>query len=228
MIFLIWGVFLLRGAALQAQTDSALLTQNFRFEDGLYRTFAALRDNRPDYPWKAVDLVFHRNPESLLARMESIKLKSSGQSLNPREFWGFVYEGVPFIRLDSTGMEARTTIFAGFKVRGRLCYYEYQSRVVERVEVKAYNPLTGRPFRQATVSTPQTVTRKRMLDFRSGEIIPFTKANLLARIRGADPRMEGLVEDIDIRGEKAEQKLYEAFKIYLDRHPVRVPVGGEE
>jgi hypothetical protein len=85
--------------------------------------------------------------------------------------------------------------------------------------VKAYNPLTGRPFREGQVPQKKVITQKMMLHFENGEMLPFNKENFMNWIR-EDSGLSQAVSEIDPTD---QNKLFKSLLIFDDRNPVYLP-----
>ena len=115
---------------------------------------------------------------------------------------------------------AHAMAFAGLRVRGRICYYAYDVEETKMIEIAAYNPLTGRPFRKGAVARKEAVTREEMLHFEDGRQSPFHKEAFLDWIAD-DPQLWRTVAELP--EEELKEKLYKCLLIYDDRNPAYVP-----
>ena len=112
-------------------------------------------------------------------------------------------------------------VFVGLKVRGKLCYYAYETKEERWVEIAAYNPLTGKPFRKGKVSKEIEVVREYLLHFENGQVRAFDKAGLLHFIEDDEQLWKTVDELTD---EEVKRKLYKCLLIYDDRNPVYLPL----
>lgn len=199
-----------------AQVDSVLVTKNFKFEDGLYVTVAEFQQNRPAIPWKDVKAILASNPQTFLIQVESLYSSGTGP-IAPDSLWGLCLGGIPYIRLQPEAVDKPLPTFAGLRVRGRICYFEYQRDTVLAREMAAYNPLTGKPFRKGKVDMKATLEFKCMLDFDSGKTAPFDLPHFLEWIAG-DDRLYQTYAEMDPA--LAAEKLFKGLLIYLDRNPL--------
>lgn len=213
-----FGVFAfqLLVVGLSAQTDSTLVTKNFKFNDGVYRTFSDWRNNRPNWAWDSLDVVSATNPNTFLTQVESIRF-ANGHPMNLDSIWGLVISGIPYVRLPKGAVSKPLTSFAGLRVRGRIAYYNYEVTEEEMVEIQAYNPVTGVPFRKGKVKKQSKSLREFMIHFERGETAAFTRENLMAWIAD-DARLAEAVAALP--EEDLEEKLFKALLIYVDRYPV--------
>lgn len=202
--------------------DSTLLTKNFKFKDGIYPDFASFRQNAPILSWDAVSTDKVTSWDKRTLQVASIRIKEGGSgqdSIDLGSIWGLCVEGVPYIRLDDTLKRNEAWIFAALQVRGRISYYEYEKATTEMLTVKAYNPVTGRPFLEGQVPQKKMITQKMMLDFGSGDSMRFNKDNLLEWIRSD----EGLWQAVGEIAADDHTRLFKSLLIYDDRNPVFLP-----
>ncbi len=198
-----------------AQSDSVLLTKNFKFEDGIYLTLQDLQKNQPNYTWNQVSANLASSDGGFIMQVESLQIGE--QVLDLEQVWGICIKGIPYIRLAKGEVTDAATVFAGLRVRGRVCYFEYKEVIKEMREMKAYNPLTGHPFRSARLPIEKTVERQQMLDFETGKMEDFTKENFLSWIEN-DRQLWNTVKELQ-PGE-VEEKLFKCLLIYVDRNEI--------
>lgn len=216
-LFIIIG-FLLLGNGLLAQQDSLLLSKNFKFDDGIYMSFNDFHNNKPSYTWDEVNARLATSDEGFVAQVEYIK--KNQQKLDLQQVWGVCIGGIPYIRLPQGEVTDAATVFAGLRVRGKICYFKYKDEETELVDVKAYNPLNGRPYREGKVPVERTVQHERMLNFQTGEIVDFTTENLLDWIQD-DRQLWNTLHDLPTN--QAKEKLFKCLLIYIDRNNVYLP-----
>lgn len=215
------GCLILLPAWLIAQADSAQLKAAFRFQDGVYLSIASFQANQPDYQWKEVKAKLAANAESYRAQAEYIRPDKEAPLLRD-DIWGIVLDGLPYIRIPDTVTEDSSVLhFAGMRVRGRICYYEYEREEERLVEIKAYNPLTGRPFRRGNISKRETINESRILHLPTGQQGALDRSTLLSMI-GDDAKMYRTVEELPESA--STDMLYKCVLIYDDRNPIFMPV----
>ncbi len=193
LVFLL-SYFIFLMASLQAQ-DSMLLNRSFRFDDGIYLNYEQFKNNRPAYSMEDISMVYVVNPQTLLAQVASVTLPSE-EKLDLSKLWGVCIKGRPFIQVNKERVGKSLASFAGFSVLGQLCFFTFDVPVEVPVEIKAYNPLTGKPFRSGTISKTEVRQAQLMMDFQSGEILPFSKNNLLKWVDN-DSRISNLVRSLE-------------------------------
>jgi len=201
---------------LAGQSDSVQVTKNFKFNDGVYRTFSDWRINRPSWPLDSFYMVSATNPNTFLTQVDHIQFRS-GQEMHLDSIWGIVIGGIPYLRLPKGATPKRLTAFAGLRLRGIICYYSYEDIEEHAVEIQAYNPVTGVPFRKGKVKSRKTVEREFMLHFLTGETVEFNRNNLVNWISD-DQRLAEAVAALPEDDE--EGKLFKGLLIYVDRYPV--------
>lgn len=223
-IYLLFSVLLL-AIPLQAVTteqDSTLLTKNFKFRDGIYMDFSSFTRNTPWVDWDATNTDMVTSWDKKTLQVAAIQIRggnSEKDSLDLSKVWGLCLNGIPYIRLGDSLRRNNAWVFASLQVRGRLSYFEYEEAVTELLTMKAYNPLTGKAFREGQVPQKKVVTQKMMLHFETGELLPFNKDNFMTWIR----EDKGLVQAVSEIDPADHNKLYKSLLIYDDRNPVYLP-----
>ncbi|MCB0571276.1 MAG: hypothetical protein KDC66_16000 [Phaeodactylibacter sp.] len=212
---------LFAAVTLAAQTDSSLLDKGFRFQDGVYLSFDELRRNEPALSWNEVDAQLVSNMQAFSAQAAYIRRKGGG-ALPADSIWGFSLNGLPFVRLPDTVSVAGAMAFAGLRVRGRICYFTYEAEETQMVEIAAYNPLTGKPFRKGVVPREKAVTKEYIMHFENGAVLPFGREAFQAWIED-DPQLWRTV--VELPEAEAAEKLYKCLLIYDDRNQAFVPVN---
>lgn len=199
------------------QSDSSIqVSKNFKFNDGIYRTFDAFQKNTPSYSWGKVHSEFFTNPKTLLTHVAFIEFKNKDIELD--SLWGICISGVPYIRVKRFSTE-ESTVFVGIKLRGKICYFTYDDVQEVSFPISAYNPLTGHPFRTALINRQEPVIREKILDFESGLIKDMTVSNLLDWIAD-DHQLSASIRQLSPK--EAQNKLFKCLLIYDDRHPVYI------
>ncbi|MFK7935734.1 MAG: hypothetical protein AB8G22_19630 [Saprospiraceae bacterium] len=201
-----------------AQSDSLLITKNFKFKDGLYLSAESFQRNEPDLQWQEVRANVFSNPQTFLTQIDNFRLRDTSQYklLTINEVWGVSLDGIPYLQLANGSTNSELPTFAGLQVRGRLCYFEYEKTEETNVLIQAYNPLNGRPFRSGYVKRTVPVLYQKILNFSTGEIVSFDKANLLDQMEG-DSKLYKTVEQLTVN--EVDEKLFKCLLIYDDRNP---------
>jgi hypothetical protein len=213
--------------SLQAQTtvaDSLLVDVNFRFTDGLYADAEALRTNQPSMAFKVLAGNLVLQEEEYLLKVESLFPKGRPDlPIKLQEVDFICVNGLPYIRAyeDTT---RNFTVYAGLRVRGRLCYFAYEQNQPDTVLIKAYNPMTGRPFRQQNLIREKPRLTERILVLATGEISPYDRMNMI-RLMADDVALTKTMESLTVQ--EAEERLQRTLLIYDDRHPIYLPARSE-
>lgn len=202
-----------------SQQDSTALTPKFRFADGIYADFNAFRNNLPSYQWQDLQGQVVTNGTTLVTKIESLQWRATQKELDPGNFWGLCIEGIPYIRVDLEEQPEGFTTFAGLSIRGKICYFNYSADTTRKVEVVAYNPLNGLPFRRGTIEKKETGRMEKMLDFDTGKTADFNVANFLLWIED-DRQLWQTIHDLPPR--EANEKLLKSLLIYNDRNIVHL------
>ncbi|MCB0520888.1 MAG: hypothetical protein H6577_14935 [Lewinellaceae bacterium] len=195
--------------------DSLAISKNFKFAEGVYLSFAELRANKPSYPLDSLALQYFTNPQTSLTQVESIVHKNTGKPLEMAHIWAICLEGIPYIHLPPSEVNREFPTFAALKLRGKICYFTYPDWRVKKVYIAAYNPLTGKPFREGLVEREEEVFVEKILHFETGEILDFNVINLLKWIQDDKPLVETIVE---LPVEDRKEKLFKCLLIYVDRN----------
>lgn len=218
-----WGLFMILPIfyALQLSGQGAngtLVTKNFKFNDGLYLSFESFQDNNPDYNWVSLRASSVIIPENYTVKIEWIRLREEeGIEIPMDSIWGLTFNGIPYIRVSQEGKDFG--FFTALRVRGKICYFSYEAKETKMVDIAAYNPLTGRPYRQAKLPREVYAENEVMLDFESGELALFTPTNFLKWIKN-DQDLVNTVKSLS--NEDIQEKLFKCLLIYDDRNPVYI------
>jgi hypothetical protein len=206
--------FILRGPA---QTREKLITKNFKFENGIYATFSDWQRNKPTYRWDSIETTFAVNPVTFLMQMEVLRVKKTGKIAEVDSIWGVVVDGIPYVRLPKKEITKPTTCFAGFVLRGSICYFQYETSVQTQVPITAYIPETGEAFMTRNVSNKTPVIKEKLMNYETGEIIDLTLNNFKKLITN-DKDLLTTVNDL--KPNEIKEKLFKCILIYNDRNPV--------
>ncbi|MDG1432992.1 MAG: hypothetical protein P8M17_11270 [Saprospiraceae bacterium] len=227
-IFIILSLSICVNALLIAQGDMVYLSKNFKFQDGIFLSFEDFKNNKPTYKWKEVLAGVHSNPQNFLAQMYGLKVEMvevseekeiQYRNVDLESIWGICLDGIPYIRLSREELKKENVVFAGMKLRGKICYYEYEEFVIEKKEMSAYNPVTGYPFRTKDVDVKVKLIHQNMLHFETGETAVFSKENFKEWIKD-DKRLYETVSELSTQ--EVEDKLFKCLLIYDDRNLVKV------
>jgi hypothetical protein len=216
-IFLIIALIItsiLRGTA---QKKENLITKNFKFENGIYATFSDWQRNKPTYRWDSIETTFAVNPVTFLMQMEALRFKKTGKIAAIDSIWGVVVDGIPYVRLPKKEITKPTTCFAGFVLRGSICYFQYETSVQTQVPITAYIPETGEAFMTRNVSNKTPIIKEKLMRYETGEIIDLNLSNFKQLI--ADDK-DLLTTVNDLKPNEIKEKLFKCILIYNDRNPV--------
>lgn len=212
---LLLSAFLISSTLVFGQTT---FDEDYRFSEGVYLSHAALLANQPDLDWESIDGEMVQLPEDYRVQIAEYGYKD--ERMNSEIIpYAISLDGEPYlyIRKDE---ERNFHEFAGFRVKGLLSTLQYDTTVVTRQLMKAYNPINGQPFRQAFVQREKTITLNKILHLRTGALIPFTHQNLV-RLCADDQEIARALLDVD---PKEAVMLLRALKLYDDRHPLTLPL----
>lgn len=195
--------------------ERQLVSKNFRFTDGIYMSLEEFQADNPSHKWEDVEVSFFTNPQTSLTQVERVISRKDGKEIDPDRIWGLSMDGVPSIRIPDGEIHKELPTFAALKLRGKICYFTYPDWRTKKVYVAAYNPLTGRPFRQGVVEREEEIIVSKMLHFETGEVADFTVGNFLNWIADDQP-LVGTYEELS--PEEREEKLFKGLLIYVDRN----------
>lgn len=209
-------IFIFIGNILQAQ-DSTLLSKSFQFEDGIYLTFNALQNNQPTFAWEEVQTSIFTNPQTLLTQISEVLLPNGFEDiqLNTQEIFAISIAGVPYMKIEENEIKKDLTTFAALKVRGKICYFGFTSIQKRQIEMQAFNPKNGRPFRSSMIEREVEVFQEKLLDFETGVIENFTVDNFLKRIQKDDMLVQTMSE---MTPAERQKKLFKCLLIFDDRN----------
>lgn len=211
-------LLLLLGAKLNAQKDSILLTKNFDFADGVYLTLEDFQKNKPTYTWDELRSNLVANPQTYMVQIEFLEVKEGETAIDPGKIWGISLGGLPYIRLEAGAVKKELTNFAALRVRGKICYFEYEDVEDVKIPMPVFNPVTGRPYQVALVDRKIEVYFEKIMDFETGEIQDLTIENLKLWVQNDGQ----LIRALNSLGPEADEKLFKCILIYDDRHQVYI------
>lgn len=202
----------------QEAPDSVRLSGRFAFTEGLYLTWESVQQNQPDHPLEALPGLWVDNPETRLARLA--EEGSAATAIDPLELVAIGRDSLLFLRLDEMPPARGVVYFSGLWVQGRICLYRYEREETRMVEIKAYNPQTGRPFRSGKVPRDVTLEVYVMVDFSSGRRAELDRTTLFDWI-GDDARLLDQVRRLP----EADLDLFRVLQAYNRRNPafIRMP-----
>lgn len=218
VIWGIWMCLLVSSSSLWSQ-GLVEVTPTFRFTDGVYLTYDAFQRNQPDLSWSDLVRRSVTNPETLVAQVEYIRDKQTGEDLPLDDIWGICIGGLPLLHIPGDSIYKELNTFVGLRVAGKINYFSYENRVEKQYEIAAYNPLNGAPFRKATVTRPVLVFVEKIMDFNTGQIHPFNRESL-GLLMADDPQLLAVLHELDKTSETYEEELFRLLMSYNRRHRV--------
>lgn len=202
----------------QVQGESGQVLDNtFQFADGIYLSAHSLLTNTPEVSWGGKPTVF-ANPQTEVVKADYWIL-GTGDTLLATQAFALAISGKPFLRIPE--IDSPLEAFVPLKVRGRICYFSYADTRKQTLEVTAYNPLTGLPFRRGTVVNEEEAEVHGMYHFPTGGRAPLTKDNLLTWVADDASLVKAILDLAD--DNRQLDKLIKSIKIYDDRHPFLMP-----
>ncbi len=194
-----------------------VITKNFKFRDGVYATYTDWQANKPTVVWDSLETNLAVNPKTLFMQMEFAKYKKTHHIVSLDSVWGVVVDGIPYVRLPRNELEKTAYCFAGLILRGRLCYFNYETIAHSKVPITAYIPQTGEPYITKNVSKEEIVVREKLMNYETGEVYDLT-LNSFKRLISDDKELVSTVDDL--KTHELKEKLFKCVLIYNDRNPV--------
>jgi len=210
---------------LHGQTDTVYLSKNFKFHDGVFLTIEDFQKNQPNYSWEEVEAGIYSNPQNFMSQIHFLRLKNEeGEKqksieIDIEKIWGICLDGIPYVRLPKSALKKETAVFAGLRLRGKICYFEYEEFVLRKIPISAYNPVNGEPFLTKEVERKVKVIHPFLLNFYTGETAIFSQKNLLKWIKD-DKKLFNTVKDLT--ADEVQKKLFKCLLIYVDRNLVKI------
>ncbi len=204
--------------ALVTAQDTVQLTNNFKFEDGVYVSITDLQANKPTYNWERIQASAHINKDKYIIQLEYLNLLDSNENLIRNlvneDIWGICVEGVPYIRVADT-MKQHIE-FVGLRTRGQFCYFYYESFEMREVPMTIYDPETGNALWVQNITNKETINVQKMLNFTTGSVASLD-LNIFKKWIKNDMQLMNTLDGLTAK--EAEEKLYRMLLIYNDRNP---------
>lgn len=222
LLVFVFTLLFFSSSFLNAQSDSVLLTKNFKFEDGVFMDFKDFQNNNPTYRWNEIEAGIYTNPSTFLTQIHYMKVKQGREvvEVDLDKVWGVSLDGIPFVQLNKEELKKENAVFSALQVRGEICYLDYDVEVKKMIPMPVYNPLTGKPFRSMNVERKVPVKFRKMMHFDSGVIEDFTVNNFKHWIKD-DQELYQTVSELNEL--EAEEKLFKCLLIYVDRNEKMIP-----
>lgn len=216
MFRLLLLLFCLTGPLL-AQAD---FSGDTKVPEGVYFSHAAFLAAQPDLNWEAIAGEMVQMPEDFRVQIGSYGYKDD--HLDPDLMpYAISLDGVPYLFIRKN-TERDYYEFTGLRVAGTISVIKYDTMIVQRQLMKAYNPANGQPFREAYVEREKKLTLTKTWHLPSGQILPLTRPNLLTMI-GRDQELTKALKDLP---EPTPDLLLRAVRLFDDRHPTPLPFSG--
>ncbi len=213
LVWLFVFATILRGFA----QKPTVITKNFKFRDGVYATYADWQSNKPSVVWDSLETNLAVNPKTLFMQMEFAKFKKTHRIVSLDSVWGVVVDGIPYVRLPRNELEKTAYCFAGLILRGRLCYFNYETIARSQIPITAYIPQTGEPYITKNVPKEEIVVREKLMNYETGEVYDLT-LNSFKKLISDDTELVSTVDDL--KTHELKEKLFKCVLIYNDRNPV--------
>ncbi|MEO0732979.1 MAG: hypothetical protein AAFZ52_09100 [Bacteroidota bacterium] len=209
-------LLLLATGYLAAQAP-APFNADYRLPEGVYFSHASVLAAQPDLSWEAIDGEMVQLPEDYRVQIGSYGYNDVRINADILPY-AISLDGMPYLFVKKDDKKDFYE-FAGLRVTGALSTLQYDTTVLVRQLMKAYNPVNGQPFREAWVEREKTLPLSKIWHLRSGALVPFTRNNL-RRLVADDKDLTEALGKID---PEDKDLLLRALKLYDDRHPVALP-----
>jgi hypothetical protein len=198
---------------------------NYQFVDGVYTSIEALKTNVPSFSLANISGSLVLQEEEYLLKVEELYPRGRADLLlELQKFKVICVNGLPYVQA-FVEEERNYTVYAGLRVRGRLCYYSYEQNYRDTVLIRAYNPVTGRPFRQQNIVRDQAQLHEKVMDLSTGIVYDFNLENMLTLLASDKPLVGSLIK---LSPAEAYARLQKCLLIFDDRHPFYLPVPPQK
>ncbi|MEM6396234.1 MAG: hypothetical protein AAF741_07790 [Bacteroidota bacterium] len=212
-------IILIYWIGIDAQTDSLTrLRDNFQFEDGIYFSFDALKQNDADLGWYGIEGEMVELSGSMRVQIDGL---GYGEAWVEKEPFAIVLDGKPYVLTKVDSLRGYHE-FVGMSRLGAIAYYEYEGLVKRGQMMYAYNPLTQRPFREAYVERERVEWIRRCVDWNTGQQFELSRADLLIPLAD-QPDLIRAMSTLKSEDRDFYPKLLQAVVRYNERTPVYVP-----
>jgi len=213
------AAFLLIGIWGTGEAQKIQFTNDFKFENGIFMTFEAFKNNAPDYRWEGVKYDVHSSKEKRKFQFRYLNaidtVANKYLPISQDSIWGISVNGVPYIRVYINSR--RVSEFVALRSRGRICYFTYEGFQKVKVPMTVYNPTTGEPMFVQDVINEESVVFEKMMEFTTGKIGKFDLPTFKSWIAD-DEKLSGTLNGLEEK--EATEKMYKSMLIYNDRNPV--------
>lgn len=200
--------------------DSIQVLNSLKFKDGIYLNIDDFRTNKPSYTWADLNASAHINREKQVIRLEYVNTKDSSKIRIEDNIWGVCVEGIPYIKVVDTVKQM--TIFTALRIRGKLCYFYYDSYEIKAVPMTIYDPNTGQPIWQEMIDNKEPIVVEKMVNLETGSIANM-EVSIFKNWIQDDQQLSNTINDLSVI--EAREKLYKMLLIYNDRNPYFLMIG---
>ena len=200
--------------------DSIQVLNSLKFKDGIYLNIDDFRTNKPSYTWADLNASAHINREKQVIRLEYVNTKDSSKIGIEDNIWGVCVEGIPYIKVVDTVKQM--TIFTALRIRGKLCYFYYDSYEIKAMPMTIYDPNTGQPIWQEMIDNKEPIVVEKMVNLETGSIANM-EVSIFKKWIQDDQQLSNTINDLSVI--EAREKLYKMLLIYNDRNPYFLMIG---
>ncbi|WP_146088840.1 hypothetical protein [Neolewinella xylanilytica] len=191
------------------------LDADFRFHDGVYFTPEALLANEPDADWSDISGEMVQLPEDFRVQIDSFGYKQRRYT----QPYAISLDGLPYLLVRRDGQRTFYE-FAGLRQVGRYATVRYDTVMHTRQLMRAYNPATGRPFREGWVERNRRREVHRIVDMVTGHRYPLE----LPTVRQLVATERDIHDALNRSSSEEEARMIRALVLYNERHPLLIPL----
>jgi len=195
-------------------------TPEFKFNDGIYLSYAQLKNNTPVPVARVTSDADHNDPDFFTKLLEAKKISyfddfGVQQSVPVEKIWGFSRNGVIYIRIGSN--------FSRITVVGGICHFVAN---ITTYNSRYYDPYYYNPYYYRYSATPATTSttemRQYLLEFESGKILDYDVQGVEVLLM-KDPELYD--EFAALKNKKKKQMKFLYIRKYNERNPLYIPVN---
>ncbi len=223
--------FCLLAFCLKGEAQIAL-TNDFKFENGVYLQLENLTSNNPLCSWAGVKTEAHIDGDRYQIRLTDLTL-TNGRIVKNDEIAAIVVDGEPFLNVNSMldghlltpEEEQHPVLFVKLQVKGQLNYLYFEAFRKEIVPMNIFNPSTGALVRVHEVEEIKPVLLKKIIMLESGTVVDYELYNFLKLIKEQD---HGLYKTLaELSEQEARNRLYKSLFIFNDRNPFYIKTNNQ-
>lgn len=215
---------------LKAEAQVAL-TNDFKFENGVYLQLDNLIANTPFTEWRGVETEAHIDGNRYQIRLSDLIL-TNGKTIKNEEIAAIVVDGEPFLNVNSMldghllapEEKQQPVLFVKLQVKGKLSYLYFEGFRKEIVPMKVFDPERGILVRIQEIEEIKPVLLKKIIMMDSGSVEDYELYNFLKLIKDQDAGLYKTL--VDLSEQEARNRLYKSLAIFNDRNPFYIKTNN--